>query len=405
MKLNFIIKTFTFRDLTSVLCLFMTLIASPTWAGYITTMDNGPSYNRIDAVFLGDGYTAGESAKYLSDTNTMLDYLFNSGQDPFPRYKSYFNAHVVDVVSNQSGADDPNNGIYVDTALDASYAFNGRADRLLYINESKADAALAAGLGGAFNADMQLVTVNTTKYGGGGGNYAVWAGGNESANEVALHELGHSFGGLADEYGGGGTNPNSEPTDVNITNDPTGAKWNQWLGFDQPGIGVIGAYEGGGYYDEGIYRPSDSSKMRVLGNPFDVVSREELILDMYRLIDPLDGWLANIDKLFNPGNLWVDAIDSTIIDTHWYVDGLAVANASGEQFNPLNFGYGPGTYDISARSFDNTDWVRRDLDLLRQDINWTVTLFDVHEPSSIVLLVFGLIGLSIRKKLHRPIII
>ena len=63
--------------------------------GYSTVIDNGPSSNRVDIVILGDGYRAEEiDTTYVTHSTQMLDYLFNSGQDPFPRYAEFFNAHL-----------------------------------------------------------------------------------------------------------------------------------------------------------------------------------------------------------------------------------------------------------------------------------------------------------------------
>ena len=65
-------------------------------------------------------------------------------------------------------------------------------------------------------------------------------------HRIDVLHLEHPFAGLADEYGGDPTRyTGPEPFQANITTDPTGAKWAAWLGYDQPGIGVIGAYEGG----------------------------------------------------------------------------------------------------------------------------------------------------------------
>jgi IgA Peptidase M64 len=366
-------------------------IAAPARAVYTTFLNNGPSSNRVDIVFLGDGYTSSQLNVYQSHIDSMMNHLFNQGEEPFPRYHNYFNAHRIDVISQQSGADDPTANFFVNTALDSRYLYDGVTQRLLYVSDSKANAALSSGLGGAFTADMKLVAVNATQYGGGGGTYAVYAGGNSSATEVALHELGHSFAGLADEYGGNtGTYTGSEPTEPDITKDPTGAKWSRWIGYNQPGIGTIGAYAGGGYYDHGLYRPSLNSKMRVLGAPFDAVSREEIILDIYRKVDPLDTWLSNSSTLLNPANLWVDSIDPAIIQHQWFVNGSLVPGATGEQFNPLAFGLGPGIYTIKSHNFDPTDWVRSHPELVTQDISWTVQ-YTVPEPTTLILtiILFG----------------
>jgi hypothetical protein len=286
-------------------------LSAPFAPAYVTMVNNGPSANRVDVVFLGDGYLASDlNTTYVNNINSMSSYLFS--QAPFERYSHFFNIHRIDVVSNERGADVPPLGIYHDTALDASYYYDGVTDRLLYINEYKANAALATGLAGAgFLAEMKLVTVNDSRYGGGGGNYAVYAGGNSSATEIATHELGHSFAGLADEYqyNNGTIYSGPEPYQPDVTTDPTGAKWAAWLGYvdpDNPSMGSIGAYEGGMYADYGIYRPSQSSKMRTLGKPFDAVGREQIILNIYKYVRPMDSHAPNASQLVDPSGLWVD---------------------------------------------------------------------------------------------------
>ena len=347
-------------------------------AGYTTIVDNGPSSNRVDIVFLGDGYTAAEiDTAYPTHINAMLAHFFDGTQDPFPRYESFFNVHRVDVVSEESGADDPTNGIYRDTALDASYLWDGVTDRLLYVSHSKASSALNTALDGAgFSAEMRLVAVNHTKYGGGGGYWAVYAGGNGSATEVALHELGHSFSSLADEYGSSGTYTGGEPSQANVTTSPTGDKWSDWIGYtdpDHPAMSPVGAYEGAYYKQYGIYRPTETSKMRALNQPFNAPSREKIIQDIYDLVDPLDAWLDNggLIQAEQPA-LWVDTIDPAVIEVEWSVDGELVPGASGEAFALTDYGYGAGTYEVTAHAFDATEWVRTGLDALQESIVWDV---------------------------------
>ena len=378
------------------------LVGSRVFGAPLTTIiDNGPSSNRVDIVFLGDGYTTVDIAagKYANHINNYLNHMFSDSliSDPFFRYRNYFNVHSVEVVSNQTGADVPPEGIFRDTALDASYYFDDSTERLLGINHFKANAKRNVALAGAgFTAEMQYVTVNDTRYGGSGGLYAVYAGGNGSAAEVALHEVAHSFSDLADEYGGF-TNryTGSEPSEVNVTKNASGAKWSRWHGHDQPGIGVMGAYEGGRFYDTGLYRPSNNSKMRSLNRPFDAVGRERIILDIYDLVDPFDFWLDNSLPLFNPEKLFVDLIDDNVIEVEWFVDGGLVPTASGDTFIPTDFGYGPGDYVVSARGFDPTafdpidGWVRMNQSNLEEYVAWNVTISDLPsvvidvEPSAI----------------------
>ncbi len=349
-------------------------------AAYVTMVNNGPSSNRVNIMFLGDGYMASEiGTTYVNNINAMLDHMFNSGEDPFPRYRNFFNVYRVDVVSPESGADIPPQGIFRNTALDASYYFDGSTERLLSINGSTASDVLDAALAGSnLQVHMRLVTVNDSLYGGAGGSFSVYAGGNSAATEIALHELGHSFAGLADEYGGNpGPYTGPEPPEPDVTKSSSGQKWSQWLGYNQPGIGVIGAYEGGRYYDTGIYRPSLNSKMRTLGAPFDAVGRERFILGIYDRVNPLDSWLPNAGVLNDPANLWVDVIDPNVIGVEWRVNGLLVAGAASESFDPRDYGFAPGTYTITARAFDSTDWVRINLGALQQTINWNVKLLAI----------------------------
>jgi hypothetical protein len=181
----------------------------------ITT--TGDSTNRVDLILLGDGYTAFEiGSTFTAQIEDYLNYLFDDSSltQPFGRYESYFNVYAVDVISNQSGADNPATGTFQDTALDATYYWDGVTERLLYVSDTKAQAAMNSALAGTnVGAEMRYVLVNDSKYGGGGGYFSVFAAGNSSAQELGLHEMGHSFGGLADEYGGNaGTYPGSEPS-------------------------------------------------------------------------------------------------------------------------------------------------------------------------------------------------
>jgi Ca2+-binding RTX toxin-like protein len=342
-----------------------------------TAINNGLSSNRVDIVFAGDGYQSSEiETTYSSHVSALTNYMFSGNllSQPFGRYKNFFNVHRVDVVSAESGADDPSTNTLRDTALDASYLWDGVTQRLLYVNESKTDAAIASALSGTgIDPEMLFVIVNDTQYGGGGGKYAVYAGGNQASLEVALHEVGHSFARLADEYGGSTTPYNGpEPIEPNVTTDPTGAKWAHWIGYEQPGIGTIGVYEGGYYHETGIYRPSVNSKMRSLDQPFDAISREQFILRIYDYVDPIDAHTDNSAWLTNADSVFVDVIDPAVIKARWSVNGKTVQDGDVYEFALSDQGYGLGTFAITALAYDDTDWVRKDLDKLQETVTWTV---------------------------------
>lgn len=377
----------------TIRCLLLLLaLAWPAVASALTTLiNNGLPQNRVDIVFLGDGYTQANlnAGVYTSHVNAYLDYMFRPSVlvDPFPRYRNFFNAHAIDVVSNQAGADQPPNGVFYDTALDATYYANN-TERLLTVSTSKANTRRNQGLAGTgVTADMQFVVVNDTKYGGSGGTYAVFAGGNASAREVALHEMAHSFSNLADEYVSY-TSPytGGEPSEVNVTKSSTGAKWSRWLGYDDPrGSSLdIGVFEGGKYYETGVYRPSLDSKMRSLNRPFDAVSREKLIQDIYRYVDPLDGYLSNSATLVDPEELWVDVVDPAVILVDWTVNGVLSTANTGETFDVSLEGLDAGSHTIKARAYDEVldysftggalDLVRSGYSALEQFVTWTILI-------------------------------
>jgi hypothetical protein len=237
--------------------------------------DRAPS-DAFDLVFVGDGYTADDMAAYTANVQSKWDEL--SAVQPFAEYKPYFNVWRIDVISTESGVDhDPTKGLLKDTALDMGFWCQGRdanTERLLCVNEAKAKeyAALAP------QADQVIALGNTTKYGGAGGSVATASGANAQAGQIAIHELGHSIGGLADEYDYPYiTYTGAEPKEINVTKDPTGAKWGEYLGQPSPDGGVIAPVEGARYYKSGLYRPTANSIMRTLGKEFNSIGRDAMI--------------------------------------------------------------------------------------------------------------------------------
>jgi hypothetical protein len=189
-----------------------------------------------------------------------------------------------------------------------------------------------------------------------------------------VHEIGHSFAGLADEYAEAATYAGPERPEPNVTIDPTGAKWAEWLGYDQPGIGVIGAYEGGYYHDLGIWRPSMASKMNLLGQPFDAIAREAFVQHIYAEVRPLDAHTDNGAILVDTDSLFVQPVDAEVIKVRWSVDGQVVLDGNADRFDLSDAGYGAGTYSVTALAYDDTDWVRGNRDRLQESVTWTVQL-------------------------------
>ncbi len=382
-------------------------------ADFVTLLNNGNSSNRVDLVFVGDGYTAGEIATtYAGHVSSMITTLLGSASSPLSRYASYFNVHRVNVVSNESGADIPQMGITRDTALNATYRYDNQNDRLLYFNAGLANNAVSTALvGTGIDVDMRIGIVNESVYGGGGGQWAVYAGGNTQAPEIAVHELGHSFANLADEYFSSGNYTGTEPSAANVTTSPATGKWDRWLGYNDPNsnIGPIGYYQGGQYVENGIYRPSDNSIMRSLGRPFDAVGREAMIKAIYDEVNPLDAWLTESTILDQNGAAWVDVIDPSLIDVDWFIDGNLLTTANGEMLSIGALGLAVGDYTLTARAYDRLldhsrtgsalDWWRLSPDALSQSVSWRLAITAVPEPSICGLwLVFGAVSFVRRRR-------
>jgi hypothetical protein len=237
----------------------------------VTTLQNsGPAGKRFDLVFVGDGYRASEQQLFHQHAAAQWESI--KKRQPFASLQASFNVWLVDVASQDSGADNETPGAQRNTSLGATF-FCNNIERLLCANSTKAREYASKAPG----ADQVAIIVNTTKYGGAGGSVTTVAGGNASAAEILIHELGHSIGGLADEYTSPGVFSGGEPREPNVSKldaaamRSSGSKWATYLGQSAPDNGVIDAFEGAKYAEKGIYRPSKNSIMRTLGREFDPV--------------------------------------------------------------------------------------------------------------------------------------
>lgn len=247
-----------------------------------TILNNGLNSNRVNLVYLSDGYTEAQLGTFITNTNSINDGMFL--QTPFTQYKSFFNAYAVKVPSLESGAKHPgtasdegasggqpiaNPNTYFNTTFD--YADIHRL--VVPQNGTAINNVLAANTP---DYDQAFVVVNSSYYGGSGGAYATSTTHNASI-EVSIHEIGHSFANLADEYaiGGQGEKPN-RTTNTN----PLTIKWKNWLGINNIGIYPIGV---GGYQ-----RPHQNCKMQFLNSPFCSVCTEAFIDRIHQLVNMID---------------------------------------------------------------------------------------------------------------------
>jgi hypothetical protein len=359
-------------------------------AKYTPLIINGRPENRIDLVVIGDGYTSGQLAtEYRPHVNSLVDYMLGPPEGGlFARYRNFFNVHEVAVASNESGADAHRfNGPFRDTALGAAYYYDGSRPQYMVIHSGDADGVAAQAVPREVwdDTDVRIALVNDTTYGGSGGTWATYAAGNSSALDIAIHEIGHSFGGLADEYVTvASPYAGAEPHESNVT---TGTdKWDRWLGYvdpDHPQLGPVDYYEGGRYHQFGIYRPTRTSRMHDVHRPWNAISRETIIGRIYREVRPLDDWLASAETLVNPQNLWVDAVDADVFAFEWSIDGEPVSGTAGEILDVSALRLSPGEHNIQVRVYDrlldhaftgdSLDWWRKeDSSPLQQHVEWTI---------------------------------
>lgn len=259
-----------------------------------TLRNNGDPGTQLDIVFLGDGYTDGEMVKYRYDVQQIVDRIFL--QEPFREYQRYFNVHRIDVISQEPGADHPEIGYFVNTALDARYNCEG-VERAICVNPEKVGGVISRSLTSA-QANFRVVLVNDITPGGAAlssANIAVMINMDENANRL-LHELGHLIAGLGDEYleGGHSCSALDRTFPLNIWSGTGPIQWNHWINASTPiptpdSVAGPGAYQGG-LYCLNFYRPTYESKMRNSWRPFEQVNTELLVRAIYNGMSLPQGW-------------------------------------------------------------------------------------------------------------------
>ncbi len=197
-------------------------------------MKNGEPHDKVDLLLMGDGYAASEMEKWHSDARRMADLLFAAS--PFRERKSDFNVWAVDTPAAESGVARPSDGVYRRSPLRANYdAFGSERYVLTFDNKRMREAAAAAPY------EFVEIIVNDRKYGGGGifNLYATVAADNAFTPYIYVHEFGHHFAGLADEYYTSpvayeGATDRPEPWEPNVTADPHGTRWKDLIGQGTP---------------------------------------------------------------------------------------------------------------------------------------------------------------------------
>jgi hypothetical protein len=212
-------------------------------------MENGSPGEKVDILILGDGYAANEMDKFRKDAQRLNESMFRT--HPFKEHMKEFNVRRMDVTSEESGIDVPDKGAWKRHALGAQYNTFG-VSRYVLTLENKVLRDIAGGA----PYDFLCILINDSRYGGGGiyNLYATTYTGESVSGQkwqedyMYVHEFGHSFGGLADEYYTSTTGyndlylPGIEPWEPNVTA-LTDRKNVKWKAFLSPGIAVPTPWE------------------------------------------------------------------------------------------------------------------------------------------------------------------
>ncbi|MDD4847193.1 MAG: M64 family metallopeptidase [Bacteroidales bacterium] len=231
---------------------------------------NGNPNEKVDIVIIPDGYTESEMNQFMKDCDFFRDEFFK--YEPYSSYRDRFNIHAVMAPSKESGADLPGENIWKNTLIDCSF-WTFDSERYLMTTDNKTMRDVAANA----PCDQIYILVNHQKYGGGGifNHYCTGINHNESAGKIIVHEFGHGFAGLGDEYVGNAEyndfyNLKLEPADPNVTTlVDFESKWKDLVDPQTPiptpatpqYKNQIGVFEGAGYMKEGIYRPKQDCLM------------------------------------------------------------------------------------------------------------------------------------------------
>jgi IgA Peptidase M64/Peptidase M64 N-terminus len=255
---------------------------------------SGNPSEKLDIVFIPEGYSKDEMTKFKDDCNRFASYLFE--YEPFDNYKSLINVWGINAYSLDSGIDIPADTIWKSTIVNSSY-YTFDSERYVMTTDNKSVRNYAS------NApyDQIYILVNTEKYGGGSiyNYYSTTVVDNFYSRQIFIHEFGHGLVGLADEYYTSDVAYQDfypldvEPWEPNITTLVNfDSKWKNLVDgnvaiptdiIDKQAL-ELGVYEGAGYVEKGVYRSTPKSIMKEFNiDEFNLVSKEaiEKIIKFY----------------------------------------------------------------------------------------------------------------------------
>lgn len=239
---------------------------------YITLQQAADTTRCIHVAYVAEGYQQHEMGTFLEDCKIAMESLFS--HEPFRQMQDRFNMIALMSPSEESGTSWPAKGIWKNTALSSNFD-TFYSDRYLTTLHLKKLHDVLAGT----PYEHIIILVNTDHYGGGGiyNSYNLTYAHGPHFRPVVVHEFGHSFGGLGDEYPYGDDDPmyfaDTEPWEPNLTTKcDFNGKWEDLVKEEKAGL-----IEGGGYLSKGVWRGFENCRMRTNEEPeFCLVCRQAL---------------------------------------------------------------------------------------------------------------------------------
>ncbi len=340
----------------------------------IKISDNGPDEKRLTIVFVGEGYAESDQSKFESDVSDTVKVMFR--RHPWRYYRDLLNIYYIrNSISTDSGIgiDSPRNTLF---RLYYYYGLNGR---LIWSPSSETLITRFLSRYAPASFDFAFVLVNDQSgVGGSGGLYPIFNL-DDNSIEIALHEFGHSFAFLADEYvdEAAADRYTFDPNYPNVmeylsrqvsrlTNNDL--PWGIWIepGVSFPGAGSngIGLFEGAFYHAQGYYRPKERCLMRGYGVDFCDICTEAHVVRLYDFVSTIDSVSPSDHALIISENEPVEfsviksQLDNPNVEIEWIVDGIPVGNEPTYTLDPIN--YNQSTIDLTVDVRDRTDLVRHD---------------------------------------------
>ncbi|MCA5004518.1 M64 family metallopeptidase [Sphingobacterium bovistauri] len=274
----------------------------------------GSSENIVNLVILGDGYTADEIVYFQEDAKRFTEYFFKT--EPFSQYINYFNVFAINTISEESGA------THTCTASDCPKVHHNEENLHPRFNQFPTRIAVPeispnTIFGSSFdnagihrlvvpqkgdkieevlenhipNYTQVVILVNSPYYGGSGGKYAT-ATVNFKSNEIAVHEIGHSFAHLGDEYWAGNQYATEGPNRTQEA-DPKKVSWSHWIGTNGIGVYSYGAKDSRAKW----FRPHEFCKMQYLVAPFCSVCQEVFVQTIHNKSNPITRVFPKADQI------------------------------------------------------------------------------------------------------------